>query len=57
MPRTGGLVVWLENFTVASNFLELLFDVEAVGVDLKFSPMAGAGAPSVRVKVLAVGGS
>ncbi len=47
----------LENFTVAGNFLEMLQDIEAIGNDLKFSPMARAGSPSVRVKVLAVGGA
>ncbi len=47
----------LENFTVAGNFLEMLHEIESIGNDLEFSPMAGAGSPSVRVKVLAVGGA
>ncbi len=48
----------LENFTVAGNFLELLQEIEAIGNDLEFSPMnGGTGSPSVRVKVLAVGGA
>jgi PmbA protein len=47
----------LENFTVAGNFLEVLQDIEAIGNDLLFSPMAGAGSPSVRVAELAVGGA
>jgi PmbA protein len=55
--ENGKIAYPLENFTVAGNFLELLHDIEAIGEDLKFSPMAGAGAPSVRVKVLAVGGA
>ena len=47
----------LENFTVAGNFLELLQNIKSIGNDLKFSPMAGAGSPSVRVTELAVGGA
>lgn len=45
----------LEVFTVAGNFLELLADVEAVGVDLKWT-WYGTGSPSLRVRELAVGG-
>jgi PmbA protein len=45
----------LEVFTVAGNILELLSSVEAVAGDLKFS-LGGSGAPSVRVKELAIGG-
>jgi PmbA protein len=56
--ENGKVVHPLENFTVAGNFLELLQEIESLGNDLEFSPMTGGtGAPSVRVKVLAVGGS
>ena len=56
--QNGQVAHPLENFTVAGNFLELLHDIEAIGNDLEFSPMTGgAGAPSVRVKVLAIGGA
>jgi PmbA protein len=54
--ENGAVAYPLENFTVAGNFLELLFDIEAVGQDLDFG-MGGNGAPSVRLKVLAVGGT
>ncbi len=48
----------LENFTVAGNFLEMLHNIEAIADDLEFSPMVGGtGAPSVRVKELAIGGT
>lgn len=45
----------LDVFTVAGNFLDLLGQIEAVAGDLKFTPY-GAGAPSVRIRGLAVGG-
>ncbi len=45
----------LENFTVAGNMLEVLRDVEALGDDFKFG-IFGAGAPSVRVRELTIGG-
>lgn len=45
----------LEVFTVAGNILELLADIEAVADDLKFE-LGGAGAASVRVSKLSVGG-
>ncbi|WP_041230899.1 TldD/PmbA family protein [Deinococcus peraridilitoris] len=51
----GRVAYPLDVFTVAGNFLELLQEVEAVANDLKFFP-SGAGAPSVRVRTLAVGG-
>jgi PmbA protein len=53
--ENGKIAYPLENFTVAGNFLELLVDVKAIGEDLDFG-ISGDGAPSVRVKVLAVGG-
>ncbi|WP_309571905.1 TldD/PmbA family protein [Deinococcus sp.] len=46
----------LEVFTVAGNILELLRDVQAVGSEIEWT-MYAAGAPAVRVKALAVGGS
>jgi len=45
----------LEIFTVAGNFLELLQDVQNVANDLEFHAY-GAGAPSVRVTRLSMGG-
>ena len=45
----------LEVFTVAGSFLDVLQGVEAVGDDFAFERY-GTGAPSVRVKQLAVGG-
>ena len=53
----GAVAHPLENFTVAGNFLELLCGIEALGNDLEFTPWTGAGAPSVRVAALAVGGT
>ena len=53
----GAVTHALENFTVAGNFLELLHAIEMLGDDLEFNPWSGAGAPSVRVTALAVGGA
>ena len=53
----GAVTHALENFTVAGNFLELLQSIEALGDDLEFNLWSGAGAPSVRVAALAVGGT
>lgn len=51
----GAIATPIEVFTVAGNFLDLLGDIEAVADDLKFD-WSGVGAPSVRVKKLAIGG-
>ena len=55
--KDGAVTRALENFTVAGNFLELLSAIEMLGDDLEFNPWSGAGAPSVRVAALAVGGA
>ncbi|THF86658.1 TldD/PmbA family protein [Deinococcus sp. KSM4-11] len=46
----------LEVYTVAGNILDVLRDVQAVGTEIEWT-MHAAGAPAVRVKALAVGGS
>lgn len=53
----GAVTHALENFTVAGNFLELLRAIEALSNDLEFNPSSGAGAPSVRITALAIGGA
>ena len=55
--KDGAVEHALENFTVAGNFLELLCAIQLLGDDLEFNPWSGAGAPSVRVTALAVGGA
>jgi len=57
--ENGKITQPVSQITIAGNYFEMLFDIEAVASDLEFSLPSGSsafGSPSLRVKQIAVSG-